>query len=144
MSANLIEANEINYLLKYAEQNKISVYHQKEQKHIAKDLTKYGKVLLKENLKSIHSRYGKDCGDDNKPNEYVYPFENQSPIQFDLFQVIYSCRYYGYQTCEHDSYKKSLAFKIIEAIEENAIYHLLEIHKKTDNIEWGFPILKIE
>ena len=96
----------------------------------AADLTDIGRVLLKECIRSVKSRYP-DCTDDDLPGKtgetaetyYFKTFDPfvRMPLANKVAWVIKACHCYDYQSCETDDYEQSLAHKMIRSIEARAI-----------------------
>jgi hypothetical protein len=90
-------------------------------------LTETGRVLLKENERSVRHRYPGDTdakfhgriGD----NEADYKFKEWGkPLT--ALSILNGCNCFDYQACETDDYHESLACRIIDAIRHRAILRL--------------------
>ena len=77
-----------------------------------------GKILWRENYRSVNYRYGER----RRTPKYVHTYRGKDldfirkPIS--LFKAI-GC--YDYQTCEHKTYGKSQAYEWIQALEEQVV-----------------------
>ncbi|MBI2060714.1 MAG: hypothetical protein HYT87_13170 [Nitrospirae bacterium] len=75
-----------------------------------------GQLLQVENLRSVEYRYSQI--EPHKPEEYT-----PTPITLkeNPVQVIKSCHYYEYQSCEHPGWETSEACAFIQALEKAAM-----------------------
>lgn len=92
-------------------------------------LTRMGRKLLEENVRSVRHRYpeGELPGTIGEtPESYAFkPFEGLPVLPAQkLAWVLKACHCYGYQACECDDYEQSEAYRIIQAIEERAVRSL--------------------
>ena len=89
-----------------------------------------GQVLMTENVRSVRYRYPNE-GDDTLPGPcdqsriFQYTFR---PIPNDLRSdwALSACRGWKYQSCETPDHADTLAWRIVEAIEQQAIRALTE------------------
>ena len=91
--------------------------------------TEIGKVLLRENTRSVLHRYP-DCTEGDAPGtegETVDNYTFTPFLQFDAVRhheavwVLKACDCFDYQACETDDYYETVARKIIQAIRNRAI-----------------------
>ena len=79
------------------------------------DPTALGRMLWAENVKSLRCRYPdypeEHEEQDSEVNAYVY-----APLPANTRAVSKICDFYDYQTCEHPTYRKSKAYRIVRAI----------------------------
>ena len=85
------------------------------------NVTNFGIVLRKENIRSLVTRYPQDEAE-YATSDYTYKF-NLVPVPSHV-QVIKACNCYGYQACENDDYASTEAYNIIACIRERAISNL--------------------
>lgn len=100
------------------------------------DRTETGRLLLKENVRSVAHRYPGDseadlpgkCGEtaDGYKFRYFEPFSPAAnmPAAKKAAWVLKACQCFDYQSCETDDYEQSAAWKIIRSIESEAIMSL--------------------
>lgn len=97
-------------------------------------LTSIGRILVKENYRSVNYRYNTKY----KPKSYYYTPSKD----YDKFQVYAICSSYIYQTCVTDDYEKTEAIKIVKGIQENICKSLnmteeqLKSTKEYEKAEW--------
>jgi hypothetical protein len=97
-----------------------------------------GRILLAENEKSVLHRYPGDTLD-NAPGKIGerstnYNFREFYPALTPV-QAIKACHCLEYQSCEHDGWQQSPAFRILQAIERAAIRML----PGYEEAPWGIP-----
>ena len=104
---------------------------------------KLGQILWTTNLNSVEERYPDTKG---KPSRlpgrideiYIYSHSKDWPSDMiDMVQVLKSIKCLEYQSCEHDGWKRSEAFRILEALTSRTIDHLTGY----DKAKWGAPEL---
>ena len=124
MSAFIVSDTHINALVRYASRHKLSVFFNrqlgfpfgKEQLKIYNNEQAIAQILLDENVKSVNYRYR-----DNEVMTITY--DPGAPI-LTAIQAIKAAQCLKYQSCEHDDFEESIAFKLIEAIISDAIPRL--------------------
>jgi hypothetical protein len=105
-----------------------------------------GNMLWQENIKSVQCRYP-DCVDhpENMPGPVGETFEIL-PTDFgkipvvpmtlsELVQIAKSISCYGYQSCEHDGWKKSEASTFCDGLKED----ILRALPGWEEAKWGAP-----
>ena len=90
-------------------------------------LTRIGRILVKENYRSVNYRYNTIY----KPKTYYYTPSKD----YNKFQVYKTCSCYIYQTCETDNYEKTEAIKIVKGIQENIRKSLNMTEKQIESTE---------
>jgi hypothetical protein len=84
--------------------------------------TEIGRILLRENERSINARYPDQIDMVDEPAEnYVF---KSWPAPLSAVSILKACSCFDYQACETDDYDKSLAWTIINAIRARAISRL--------------------
>ena len=83
-------------------------------------------MLYDENCESLGARYGDDY------NPIFIPINYAATI-FNVFAMAKQVDCYSYQSCEHDGWENSKAYKMCESIK----YHLLSNHPDYDTAPWG-------
>jgi hypothetical protein len=124
MSAFIVTDTHINALVRYASRHKLSVFFNrqlgfpfgKEQLKVYDNEQAIAQILLDENVKSVNYRYR-----DNEVMTITY--DHGAPI-LSAIQAIKAAQCLKYQSCEHDDFEDSIAFKLIEAIISDAIPRL--------------------
>jgi len=87
-----------------------------------------GAILLAENVRSVSARYPRDSFDDlpgpcDKSRVEAYRFQ---PVSHQLAAwVVKAADCLQYQSCESDDYEQTLGYKVVQAIREAAIRHLV-------------------
>jgi hypothetical protein len=133
MSAFMVSHDHIDALMTHARMAQMDFYFMgKRNVDAARFLTDIGRILLKENERSICARYP-DCVDqpENMPGKIderadAYKFKTFEPFVHmpqakRIAWVLKACACFDYQACETDDYEQSVAHRIIRAIELNAI-----------------------
>lgn len=130
MSAFIVSHDHIDALMTYAAFSRISYWNPE-----ARDRTvvtninaeEVGRILLHENERSVRHRYS-DFGPDDLPGTIG---EDAASYHFRLFQrsltaiqAIKAVNCLEYQSCEHDDWEGSLAWRICQAIKSHATHHL--------------------
>lgn len=104
-------------------------------------------VLNTENLASLHYRYPRDSEFAADTPETLTAKVKEIPVftHYKPLQLIQSCRYYGYQSCEHPGWKESEAKAIMDSLEEAAVSALLAEARETGpgSIRWGVPSSRV-
>jgi len=80
-------------------------------------------LLLKENLKSLNARYPKSA---YKDIDAIANFHKYNKVRHNFAQVYLLVECYEYQSCEHDTWKESKAYKLCQDLKK----HILETNKK--------------
>jgi len=122
MSAYIVEDAHIDALINFAISKKASYYFTGNNRRI--DFTKetaneIGQHLLNENFRSVNHRYRNEYG---KPHKYNFKFKltpAHSPVA-----ILKAINCLEYQSCEHDEWETSEAYKILDGIKSYAIYAL--------------------
>jgi hypothetical protein len=132
MSAHIVERYTIAYLLGMA-QKQVGVLFQDGmlwrhggEWHGCEELERMGAVLETENRRSVHYRYDGRM-DAGAPEGAPVGFDeiNQAALgRFDPVQVLKTCGYMDYQSCEHPEWKDSEAFAFLEALKDKAVQAL--------------------
>ena len=113
MSAFICNNYHISLLAAYATNKRLSCVN-------GLDAEQVGAILYAENLASVNYRYN-----DTQDAQEVFKFDSRaqhtsaSPIA-----ILKAAKCLDYQSCEHDTWDKSQAHKIVEAIISTAIYYL--------------------
>jgi len=87
-----------------------------------------GAILLVENVRSVSARYPRDSFNDlpgpcDKSRVAAYRFQ---PVNHQLAAwVVKAADCLQYQSCESDDYEHTLGYKVVQAIREAAIRHLV-------------------
>lgn len=89
------------------------------------DLTDLGRILLRENERSVAARYRDHKAHDH--GDYTFrtftPFVHMAPGKLAAW-ILKACSCFDYQACETDDYKTTTAHTIIECIRDSAIASL--------------------
>ena len=100
------------------------------------EANKVGKKLLRANLYSLKVRYGDPMTIKETVNSYSFTKNYEKTSDH---QVIQACHCLDYQSCEYDSWRKSEACKIVDAVEEAKLKKLKltvdEWYRVRDRIE---------
>lgn len=99
MSAWIVHENHINAMVWFAIDNDLIGNETPD---------KFGQMLWDENYKSVNARYNEK----DKAPKFEYHPPVKVPASPEAYAAIFGC--YDYQTCEHDGYKKSRAFKFVD------------------------------
>lgn len=83
-------------------------------------------LLYDENCKSLAARYGDEATPIFIPTNYVPTIDN-------IFVLAKQVDCYSYQSCEHDEWEASRAYKMCETIK----YYLFSNHPDYDVAPWG-------
>lgn len=133
MSAYLVSEQHIHYLMEavhawglHAPHGNSVIRREKNLDHEAR--TNLGMELWEENQRSLNAKYPPEL----MPN---YMASNRHWGTLDPVQVIKACHCYEYQSCEHDDWRDSRAYAIIQGILDAAMSHL----RGYDDAEWGPP-----
>lgn len=99
---------------------------------------KFGKILWDENHRSVNYRYDEK----NKTPEYHYDerfdkFEFKSLTGLGFLETAVGC--YDYQTCECDDYKESVAYEILQKMDEAIDETLHELSPVLNAASKAFP-----
>jgi hypothetical protein len=79
--------------------------------------TEIGRVLLRENERSVNQRYQEnDAGIADSYEWRRFPNRRLTPVN-----ILKACSCFDYQACETDDYEESVAHRIIDAIRHTAI-----------------------
>ena len=100
-------------------------------------------LLLLENIKSVSHRYPGDKSSATLPGpcaseeiterDFSGPFVRWTRI--DPVQVLKSINCLRYQSCEHDEWKESEAYSLLNSLERDCVHAL----PGYENAEWGAP-----
>lgn len=96
-----------------------------------------GQLLLRENVRSVTTRYPNDSADDlpgpiNQKRVWRYSYK---PVPHAMMQpawVVKSCDCLDYQSCETDDWRETAAYLVLQAIRESAVNALIP-----DDAPWG-------
>jgi hypothetical protein len=117
MSAFVVSKKHIDSLVKYAVVNDTEVFikgkgwlHFKD----GNNADAFGRILWNENIKSVAYRYA-----DEPFHKKEYKFEDCEILP--AVQIIKACHCLEYQSCETKRYERTVAYKIVKAIEGTAI-----------------------
>jgi hypothetical protein len=128
MSAFIVGHDHIDALLTYAVDRRTSYWTGKARIDITRATAEeIGRILLMENELSVRHRYPDDAPGDLPgtigENAETYKFR---PFMARLTPVVIlkACNCFDYQACEHDGYRASMAWKIVDAIRHQAINDL--------------------
>lgn len=84
-----------------------------------------GEILLNENIESIRFRYP-----DDRENYMGFEIDERAAfIRPTLVQIVKAANCLEYQSCEHDDYQQSEAYRMTKAVSALAL-HLLSIAEK--------------
>jgi len=78
--------------------------------------TKLGQILWRENMYSLQARYGNAIDE-----ELIQSYSYTRPQTLTIVTIFKSIACYEYQSCEHDSWKMSKAYKYCKDIAEGLI-----------------------
>ena len=121
MSAFLVSKNHIDALISTIEIAELRNYNLEDASF--NDIRNHiGNILWHENAKSVAYRYR-----ENNPSP-VYRFER---LELPAIQVLKLCHCLAYQSCEHPTWNKSDASKIIRDIEQDSI-RKIECYESAD------------
>lgn len=118
MSAFQHAPDHIDALLTFAIKHKVSYYYGNPARRDAitdENATAVGHILLGENAASVAHRYSEPADDVTGYQFRQFP-RDVSPVA-----ILKGCDSLDYQSCEHDGWKASLAFIIVDAIKGAAI-----------------------
>lgn len=126
MSAFVVGYDHIDGLLTWAIDQKVSYYWNNQRTEITREnASKIGRILLKENERSVGHRYP-DCKDDptempgtcgQEAADYIYR-RFEAPLT--AVSIIKACDCLDYQSCEHDEWEQSEAWRIMYTIHKFA------------------------
>lgn len=130
MSAFMVTNAHVDVLLSYMNnrdgKDALNWVLRRQHKHDVEcgDFTEIGRILLRENAKSVNCRY-----DNAEPQAFEqaesYRFRfTIKPIAQSAVAVIKQAHCLDYQSCEHDEWSDSLAKKILDAIISHATHRL--------------------
>lgn len=131
MSAFIVSHDHIDALVTFAVRQKLSYRANGRMIDITSDnATGTGATLLRENVRSVLSRYPNDT-EETAPGRVG---ESVAGYQFRAFErleclpqhklvglILSGCSCFDYQSCETNDYEESIAFQIIDAIRTEAI-----------------------
>lgn len=94
------------------------------------DADETGRILWRENHKSVNARYAE------KTRAPAYTFEHESTSNVVVLKSIHC---YEYQTCEHDGWKRSRARQLCLELTSRIAYALAQqaCRKAYDDAPWG-------
>jgi hypothetical protein len=142
MSAEIVERETIQYIITAIEAfgNSFGYYYNNDW-HYPKtneERQVIGQRLWDTNILSVKVRYNniKDIRDLPGPcgENYIFKYK-PCKISFNPIQIIKTCRYYSYQTCEFEGWEESEAKAIIDVLIDLAITKL----PGYEQAEWGAP-----
>jgi hypothetical protein len=133
MSAYMVSDKQIHVFVAYMIRNNVDYFVNHNRVVVSlKNADEVGQILLDENYRSVHHRY-QDRTEGHFGKAGSYKFKPQPVVLPDAITMLKLCNNYGYQACENDDYDQSIAFKIIDAIKEQAIRKL----PGYDDAPWG-------
>lgn len=136
MSAYIVSHAHIDALLTFAEEQQLSeTLGFKCNLGAEPALSDVGRVLLKENERSVNHLYPHDP-DDAEAESYTferYTFRADLTAGQRAMTVIKLCESFDYQACETDDYEQSSAAKVIKIIRDRAI----AAHPDYESAPWG-------
>lgn len=149
MSAFLVTDAHINVMLSFAVQHRLTL---PDPRHAAWEIevancanaTLIGQALIRENLRSLASRYGTSHGFTPEPHsdeDYVQRYRFHPDYRLSTkgagwaVAIIKLTHCFDYQACETDDYASTPAAAISRALREAATYHL----PGYDQAPWGIP-----
>ena len=117
MSAWMLSANHINYLVNYGLKHAVSFYDEETGRDMCIKDNRQGTVdiLTLANAASVNRRY-------NEASAYEYRFVAIEAN--DAVQVLKACQSYDYQACEVADYRSTIAARIVDEIRREAIRNL--------------------
>ena len=128
MSAYLVDSQTIGLLAQYAVKNGCLKYRNLYDKNLTRDKTV--EALCCANLLSLSARYpdtdpARDFAGKSK-EEYIADCKAAARKVWSVSpaDIIKACGRFDYQACEYDGWPKSIAYKVINAIENNAAQKL--------------------
>jgi len=151
MSAYLVDKNHIMYLLAAISSQRIqrgygfSYWQDSKGERVSvqtgDEMAELGNLLWRENMASVSARYPHEssatlpgttggCGVITRHDIGRSCYSEMDPVQ-----VLKACDCYAYQTCEHDGWKTSSAFAVIESLRHAAWQSL----SGYDAAKWGAP-----
>lgn len=92
--------------------------------------------LAAENIRSMVAAYPRDRIDRDAIMAGFTPLTRQDELRakaLPVLHVIKTCRYYAYQSCEHNGWERSPARRIVEALERQLVPEL----PGYDDAPWG-------
>jgi hypothetical protein len=123
MSAFIVGNDHIDALMTYCIDNRVSFWNGTDRVDITSDnAEEIGRILLDENVKSVHYRYEGRIEPDEKNAAADYGFRRFGPIE--PLKAIWGVRCLEYQSCEHPEWENSIAWRISQAIIHEAIRHI--------------------
>lgn len=125
MSAYIVSENLLNELVNYALTKKVYVYHNKTAYSIdnKKLAVQFLDVLNAENYKSVNYRY-------NEKTKPIAVEFKQNYINYTVEQIAYlgdRLSEYEYQTCEHKTFRSSLANAFVESMQKHLLRNLSDL-----------------
>jgi hypothetical protein len=143
MSAEIVDKETIEYLIIAIESfgDEFCYFHNGKWHHPKfEDRQMIGQLLWDTNIVSVKTRYNhiKDIKELPGPygETFIYKYSpTPRRISINPLQVIKTCKYYVYQTCEFEGWEDSEAKAIIDAIINIAITKL----PGYEEAEWGAP-----
>ncbi len=120
MSAFIVDADHIDALVTYAVRHQVSFWNGAERIQITRfNAEEIGRQLLDANVASVSHRYRGDIGDDGDPAaEYKFREFRQ---ELSAVQILVGCECLDYQSCERDDWELSIAWRILQAIRNQAV-----------------------
>lgn len=161
MSCYICDRHHINYLVNAA-MSKGICYHQlfsfwSEKKNeliivTEKNATAIGQMLWDENIKSVAHRYNYNSddfyndGSRKRPlpgpidEDYVFRYKLIHGLTYIPVEVLKAIDCYNYQSCEHNTYRKSDAYHFMDSLRSLAIDNL----PGYDEANWGAPSYEMD
>jgi hypothetical protein len=118
MSAFFVGTTHVNALLSYLQANS---------RHTEAELTEMGKTLLRENVRSLETRYPSHTWEAARHDAEEFKFKcigHRKLSKLTAMDIISMCGCFDYQACETDDYEFTEASTIIDKIRRAAFYDL--------------------
>ncbi len=129
MSAYVVSHTHISAIVRWACRHNVSVYYSNPARSLkAGQEQEIAEILLAENVKSVNYRYKEETPVDT----IVY---DAFATDLHAIDVIKACQCLEYQSCEHPGWDDSLAKKILDIIQRDAVRHL----PGYDKAPWSIP-----
>jgi hypothetical protein len=99
----------------------------------AKALSELGRMLLRENVRSLETRYRSDDHSEERQQAERYTFRPRGANKLRPIDLVSMCNCFDYQACETDDYECTEASALIDVIRKHAYYGIPD-----DNSVWHF------
>ena len=117
MSAFIVGNDHIDALMTFCIDKRVSFYNGVERVQITnQNAEEIGRILLDENVKSVHYRYEGRIENDELNAGADYSFRRFSHYAGPLspLKIIWGVRCLEYQSCEHPEWEQSIAWRICQ------------------------------